>query len=181
MPDSVTNIHDAPVGGMGNGVAGGVFYGCASLTNIIVGKGLSYLGLGAFGYCTNLLGVYFKGNEPSSAATPVGVYVLGGDDSATVYYLPGMTGWGPTFAGRPTKLWNPQMQDFSFSSGTGQGRFAFTVKGTADIPLLIEASTNPLAAAWIPLQTCALTNGVIDFTDPSSAAYPVRFYRICSP
>jgi hypothetical protein len=27
------------------------------------------------------------------------------DMNATVYYLPGTTGWGPTYAGRPTALW----------------------------------------------------------------------------
>ena len=25
---------------------------------------------------------------------------------ATIYYLPGTSGWGPTFGGRPTMPWN---------------------------------------------------------------------------
>jgi hypothetical protein len=180
IPDSVTNIQDAPVGGFGNGVANGVFWGCASLTNVIIGKGLSYLGLGAFSGCSNLLSVYFKGNAPTPGSTPLGVYVFGAD-SPTVYYLPGTTGWGSTFAGRPTKIWNPQFQQLSFTSGPDQGRFGFTVTGTADIPLIIEAISNPSVTAWTALQTCTLTNGALDFTDPASAKYPARFYRICSP
>lgn len=31
--------------------------------------------------------------------------VFFGDDKATVYYLPGTTGWGTTFGGRPTMPW----------------------------------------------------------------------------
>jgi hypothetical protein len=31
--------------------------------------------------------------------------VFTGDASATLYYLPGATGWGATFGGRPTALW----------------------------------------------------------------------------
>ena len=177
IPDSVTNIQDAPVGAW-NSVAGGVFYGCSSLTNVIVGKGLSHLGLGTF-FCENLLGVYFEGNAPTPGNTGWSISVF--YDSGTVYYLPGTTGWGPTYAGRPTKLWNPQLQDYSFSSSPDQSHFAFTVRGTADIPLLLETSTNPLAATWSPLQTCTLTNGQINFTDPGCAQYPVRFYRITPP
>jgi len=55
------------------------------------------------------------------------------------------------------------------------------VRGTADIPMVIEATTDPAATAWAPFQTCTLTNGVIDFTDPASSNYPARFYRIRSP
>ena len=48
--------------------------------------------------CTSLTGVYFQGNAPSLA----GSSVFDGDNHATVYYLPGTTGWGSTFGGRPT-------------------------------------------------------------------------------
>ena len=177
IPDSVTNTQDAPVGAW-NSVAGGVFYGCSRLTNVIVGKGLTHLGLGTF-FCENLLGVYFEGNAPTPGNTGWSVSVF--YDSGTVYYLPGTTGWDSTYAGRPTKLWNPQLQDYSSSSGPDQSHFTFTVRGTADIPLLIETSTNPVAATWSPLQTCTLTNGQISFTDPGCAQYPVRFYRITPP
>jgi hypothetical protein len=44
-----------------------------------------------------LTGVYFKGNVPS-----VGLHVFAGNYKVIVYYLPGTTGWGPTFGGRPT-------------------------------------------------------------------------------
>jgi len=147
-----------------------------------VGKGLTYLGYAAFVYCPNLVSVFFHGNAPTPGQGWFGQSgPLLTNDPATVYYLPGTTGWDSTFDGRPTKLWNPQVQDLSFRSSPDQGRFGFTVDGTADIPLLIEASTNPLAATWSPLQTCTLTNGLLNFTDPGPANHPMRFYRIRSP
>ncbi len=52
--------------------------------------------------CYGLLSLYFKGDVPS-----VGISVLDYDNNTTVYYLPGTTGWGPTFCFRPTALWPP--------------------------------------------------------------------------
>jgi hypothetical protein len=180
IPDRVTNIQDAAVGGFGNGVAGGVFWGCASLTNIVVGKGLSYLGLGAFSGCSNLLGVYFKGNAPTPGSTPLGVYVFGGD-SPTVYYLPRTKGWGSTYAGRPAVLWNPEAQTNDGNIGVRQNAFGFNVTGTADIPIVVEATTDLAAQSWVPMQTCTLTNGLIYFSDGQWANYSGRLYRISSP
>jgi hypothetical protein len=180
LPDTITNIQDAPLGGFGNGVDGGVFYGCTSLTNITVGKGLSYLGLGALGYCTNLLGVYFTGNAPALSTLFVTVDVFGAD-SPTVYYLPGTTGWGSSFAGRPAILWNPLAQTNDASFGVRQNRFGFNITGTPDIPIVVEATTNLATRSWVSLQGCTLTNGLIYFSDPQPTYYPGRFYRIRSP
>jgi hypothetical protein len=33
--------------------------------------------------------------------------VFDGDNNATVYYLPWTTGWGSTYGGLPTAVWNP--------------------------------------------------------------------------
>ena len=60
------------------------------------------IGNAAFSGCTSLTGVYFKGNVPS-----LGLYGLGDSDKVIVYHLPGTTGWGSTFGGRPTMLWKP--------------------------------------------------------------------------
>ena len=183
IPDSVTNIQDAPVGRAG--VYGGVFWGCTSLTNVIVGKGLSYLGIGVFNACRNLLGVYFKGNAPTNSVYvdgPIwgpGVFLYGA--SPTVYYLSGTTGWGSTYAGRPAVLWNPQIQTSDASFGVRQNGFGFSITGTADIPVVIEACTNLVAGSWVPLQSCTLTNGLVYFGDSQWRNYPNRFYRIRSP
>jgi BspA type Leucine rich repeat region (6 copies) len=62
IPDSVTRIED---GNIFFGGPIGVLWGCNNLTNVTVGSGLAYLGYGAFAYCPNLTGVYFRGNTPA--------------------------------------------------------------------------------------------------------------------
>lgn len=116
IPDTVTSIE------------GGAFLGCPNLGRVVIGKGVSSIGYGAFGCCaslprltlpvsvtsiggsafgscTNLTGLYFKGDAPNRGC-PV-VFVFSSDVPATVYYLPGTTGWGATFGGRPTAKWIP--------------------------------------------------------------------------
>jgi hypothetical protein len=107
IPDNVTNIGDG-VGTRGGPF--GAFSGCESLTNFIVGKGLAYLGDGTFTYCNNLLSVYFQGNAPPFGASeyPAPTSPFFNATNAIVYYLPGTSGWGPSYAGRPAVLWNPQ-------------------------------------------------------------------------
>jgi hypothetical protein len=173
LPNSITNIQD---GHVSIGGVLGVFSFCASLTNVIVGKDLAYLGNGTFWDCTNLAAVYFQGNEPAPAGSP---YIFYHDPLVVVYYLPGTTGWEPTFSQRPTMLWNPQAQTGSL--GVGPNGFGFNITGTPDIPIVIEASADFTALSWIPLQTCSLTNGLIYFSDSQSANYPRRSYRIRSP
>lgn len=174
IPDRVTNIAD------GDGYFGGTvgaFYGCG-LTNVTVGKGLAYLGLGAFNWCQTLRSVYFRGNAPTAGVGFFGPEdIFHGSDLVTVYYLPGTTGWGPTLAGVPTALWNPQLR----TRAVQQGQFSFNITGTADIPIVIEAATNPATGPWIPLQTCTLTNGSLHFADPQAATQRSCSYRIRSP
>jgi hypothetical protein len=106
-----------------------------------------------------------------------------GGDNATVYYLPGTTGWEPSISGpgRPTKLWNPLAQTSDGSFGVRQNRFGFNITGTADIPLIVEASTNVTVRSWVPLQSCTLTNGLLYFSDPQWTNYASRVYHIRSP
>jgi hypothetical protein len=41
--------------------------------------------------------------------------------------------------------------------------------------VIIEASTN--LVNWLPIQTNALINGQVRFTDPQAVLFPKRFYR----
>lgn len=99
IPTSVTNI------------GSGAFAFCFGLTNMLVGSGVTSIGASAFTGCNSLLGIYFKGNAPSlgSAVYP----------STTVYYLPGTTGWGREFGGRPTAAWKPQAKGFATPRAEG--------------------------------------------------------------
>jgi hypothetical protein len=78
-------------------------------------------------------------------------------------------------------LWNPSIQTTDASFGVLSNQFGFTISGTTNIPLVVEACTNLVSASWTPLQTCTLTNGSIYFSDPQWTISPTRFYRLRSP
>src|SRR5208283_5025467 len=88
------------------------FQGCTSLTNVTVGSGVVSIQSCAFGNTMRLKGAYFKGNAPAADSS-----TFLSDSKATAYYLPGTAGWGATFGGLPTALWNAQAQ----AGGSGFG------------------------------------------------------------
>jgi hypothetical protein len=182
IPNSVTNIGDNAFFGctrltsvtVPNSVTcigDNTFQWCDSLTSITIPNSVTNIGDNAFFGCTTLLGVYFRSNAPS-----IGSYLFA-YASPTVYYLPGTTGWGSTYSGRPTMLWNPEPQRIAVQTNG----FGFTITGTTNIPIVVEASTNLQGGSWTALQTCTLTNGSIYFSDPQWTNYPGRFYRLRSP
>jgi hypothetical protein len=91
IPNNVASIGDE------------AFSHCTSLANVTIPKSVTSIGIYAFGSCGSLEGVYFQGNAPG-----VGADAFYDDNNATVYYLPGTTGWGPAFGGRPAMLLNSQ-------------------------------------------------------------------------
>ncbi|HWX22695.1 MAG TPA: leucine-rich repeat domain-containing protein [Candidatus Binatia bacterium] len=186
IPNSVTNVGD------------GAFLSCTNLTNVTIGTsvasigGHAFAGCGlagvtipnsvtimwpyAFAACTNLTAVYFQGNAPS-----VGPFVFSGDNSATAYYLPGTTGWTSFLDGRPTVLWNPQVQSNGPGFGVGTNGFGFIISGTSNLVVVVEASTNLSNSIWSPLQTNTLIGGSYYFSDPAWTNYSSRFYRLRWP
>lgn len=86
IPDSVTGIGYC------------AFMGCSSMTNIIVPASVSDIAAYAFLSCESLVCALFLGNAPDVQATSFS------DVPGTVYYFQGTTGWGTTFAGRPTSM-----------------------------------------------------------------------------
>ncbi|MGO9203306.1 MAG: leucine-rich repeat protein, partial [Limisphaerales bacterium] len=101
VPDLVSSIGD------------GAFYGCANLTSVTVPSGVSSIGEGAFEDCARLAQVYFQGNAPT--CDPSAFW----GDYATVCYLVGTMGWGPTFGGLAAFLWDPLSHAaYTTASGT---------------------------------------------------------------
>ena len=52
---------------------------------------------------------------------------------------------------------------------------------TTNLPVVVEACTNPANHSWSPMPTNALTGGWSYFSDSQWANYPARFYRLRSP
>lgn len=207
IPDSVrwmgirtfttcTSLHRISIGAGITNIADQAFYACTRLTNVVMTETVNRIGNRSFGQCyslTNitipasvgsigsyafiecfaLAGVFFQGNAPVAEA---GVFLNA--PRSTVYYLPGTTGWGATFAGRPAVLWNPIARTDDEGFGVRENGFGFNITGTPGIPLVIEAAPNPVSAVWQPLQSCTLSNGLVYFSDPDWRNHTSRVYRV---
>lgn len=161
--DGVTNIEDEA-------------FMQTSLVNVTNPSSVAVIGDGAFQAISTLTGVYFEGNAPAVVS---GAFW---SDNATVYYLAGTQGWGPTVDGLPTKLWTQQTQGSSLTiTGVTKNPFGFTITGSGTQAVVVEASTSLANPAWSPIQTNNLSGGSLYFTDPQSASFPARFYRVLSP
>jgi hypothetical protein len=179
IPDSVTSIVEE------------VFWNCSGLTSITIPGSITNIGANAFGDCTNLASVFFTGNAPTVDPTAFWNfyhnnfgYGYWAPDNATIYYLPGMTGWvafsADNITGLPVVLWNPQVQTGG-GFGVLDNQFGFNITGTTNIPVVVEACTNLANPLWSPVSTNTLTGGSSYFSDPQWTNYPCRFYRLSSP
>jgi hypothetical protein len=173
--DTCTSLTGVKIGNSVASIGDYAFAGCTGVTNITFPNSLTNIWVELFYGCTNLNTVYFQGNAPNLNAD--GTFFTG--VSAIVYYLPATTGWGATFDGLPTVLWNPHTQnDASF--GVQNKQFGFNIIGTTNIPIVVEASTD-FGGDWVQLQSISLTNGSFYFSDSQWTNYPARFYRFRSP
>ena len=169
IPSSVNTINDY------------AYAWCANLANAIIPASVTNIGYGTFTESTQLAGVYFLGNAPSIAGLASDGPVFYGDNSVTVYYLPGATGWSNTFQGVPALLWNPLIQTSGAGFGVNNNQFGFNIAGTASIPIVVEACTNLVNPVWTPLTNVLLTNGLFHFSEPMQANRSSRYYRVSSP
>ena len=90
-----TNLTSVSIPNSVNSIGSLAFRDCYNLTSVLIPNSVNSIGDSVFTQCYNLTSVYFQGNAPT--------YIEGWYSTpATVYYLSGTTGWGSTFAGRPT-------------------------------------------------------------------------------
>jgi hypothetical protein len=210
IPDSVASIGvgafeacesltNAAIGNGVTNIGGLAFQYCFRLASVTIGQSVASIGIDAFArcglasltlpasvanigaeafsFCTGLTSVYFKGDAPAA-----GWDVFDHDESATVYYLPNTSGWSDfsDMTAVSAVLWNPLIQGAGVNIGLGN-IFGFTITGTANIPIVVQACTDLASPVWAPLQTLTLTNGAYYFGDPQYTNYRCRYYRLCSP
>jgi hypothetical protein len=152
------------------------FLACGNLTSITISRSVTKIGDWAFEECRSLSAVYFLGNAPS-----LGIFAFDSNDAAVSYYLPGATGWSTTYGGLPTIPWNPRVLTTAPNFGVHTNAFGFLITGTSNLVVVVVASADPAAAAWLPLSTNTLTAGSSYFSDPNWTKYPARFYRLRWP
>jgi hypothetical protein len=136
IPDSVTSIGElafcfcdfasVTIGNSVTNIGDLAFYSCTSLTSLTIPGSVISIGNYAYCGCGSLTGVYFAGNAPSLG----GANVFLGDSRATVYYLPGTTGWEPSFGGLPTAWWLPTTT--STLPATGVSNNSATLNGVVN-------------------------------------------------
>ena len=142
------------------------------MTNAVIPDRVISIGPSTFDGCNNLASVFCLGDAPADDDE----YLFGGNEIAIVFYLPGTTGWGETFGGRPTALWVPRISDEGL--GMQAGRFGFQMDWAAGHAVVVEACSNVAAPVWLPLATNELADGTGIFADEEEANALGRFYRV---
>lgn len=166
VPENVTNIGDH------------AFSECTSLRYITLPSKLMSIGQETVYDCYSLKGIFIHGDAPSLGVFAPVLYYAG---NATIYYLPGTSGWGATLSDVPTVLWNPVLRADKSSFRRGDKGFDIYVTGTADIPIVVMACTNLMKPRWVAIESCSMTNGAITFRDADGTTNIARFYGIRVP
>ena len=78
-------------------------------------------------------------------------------------------------------LWNPPGQISIVNPDVWTNRFGFTLTGTSNLVVVVEANTSLQYPKWIPVGTNTLTGGSSYFSNPRWTNIPARFYRLRSP
>ena len=143
IPNSVTNIAEY------------AFYYCTNLTSVTISTNITSIGDEAFGSCYRLNALYFSGNAPSLG----GLDVFSGDTNATIYYLPGTTGWADFSAGTglPTEELTesiPTLAIIAPPAGLAVSNANYTITGTATDTVAVVTVFYALNnSGWTPATT----------------------------
>jgi len=167
---SISSLTNVIIGSGVTGIGSNAFSNCYNLTYITIPASVNSIGSKAFYNCSGLQWIFFNGDAPVLGSSAFdGVY-------ATVYYLPGTSGWTSPFGGLTAYLWDPQVQSDDASFGVRTNKFGFNITGSDNMIVMVEASTN--LVNWTTLQFKILVGGKAYFSDPLWKNYPVRLYRL---
>ena len=156
IPDGVASIR------------GGAFAGCSNLPSIIIPASVAAIGDFAFENSGALANILFRGAAPPNVSATAFA-----NSSATIYYLPGATGWSGTFGGLPTQIFQPTAGTAGFTPARA---FQFAWSNTANFPMNVQRSTS-VAGPWTVVSSNNLTGSYADTNTPAGQA----FYRAVLP
>ncbi len=148
--------------------------------SMVIPASVTNLAFEAFTGCYSLCSLYFKGDAPY--ADPYAFYSTPGP--VTAYHLSGANGWGPTLGVHPafpTGVWLPlQLLTDDGNLGIQNNRFSFTVIGSTNDVVVVEACTNLANPVWSYVNVLTLSGGAALFSDPRWTNSPARLYRVRS-
>ena len=147
-------------------IGAGAFSDCYGLTVLRMPRSVTNIGDYAFSYCDRLKAVIFDGNAP-----PMYSGMFNSSDLAKIYYRSDASGFGSTFADRPTAL-IPQFVDMTFSASS----MVMNTLGTDGEVYVLQLSSNLTSGTWTSLETNTVSGGGVEFN--LSTLGDGKFYRV---
>lgn len=145
---------------------------CSSLQRVTMGAGVAEIGMFAFGSCTNLAQALCEGDAP----TTVGPAVFE-NSFPVVYRRYGATGWGATFADRPTAIWPETLTAAVFSGGV-----RLYIAASTGQTVRIEVCSDLVVNDWSLDATLEVgSSGILQYDVPAPPSGIARCYRVSLP
>jgi hypothetical protein len=143
--------------------------------HVVIPAGVASMNADAFESLNGLDALYFEGDAPT-LTDPLVLFW-----QTIVYYQPGTQGWGQTFSGQPTAVWEPTVRPGSVAWDAVTGEFSFGIEWIGDPSVVVEAGPNLTTESWSPVATVELENGLGTFRTSAPAGQPTQFYRLRRP
>jgi len=156
FPGGVGGDYTVPAGVVN---IGSYAFAYAHLNSVTLPASVAGAGDYAFVFA-GLAAVYFEGNAPGP---DFGASAFD-YDNATVYYLPGTTGWDTNYAGLATAPWylpNPVILNNTAGFGLQTNGFGFTVSWATNAAVVVEACSDLANPNWSPVGTNILSSTLL--------------------